>query len=85
MLTGTNALAYICVVSVCVLLSGGLLPYAEVLLDLVRRRGFEIFVHPIPPVLNETRHVVMPFNQQLKQRVSLCFSAHVSKSANVWL
>ena len=44
---------------------------AGVLLELVQQRGFEIFVHPIPPVLNETRHVVMPFNQQLKQRVSL--------------
>ena len=40
------------------------------LLELVQQRGFEIFVHPVPPVLNETRHVVMPFNQQLQQRVS---------------
>ena len=44
---------------------------AGVLLELVQQRGFEIFVHPVPPVLNETRHVVMPFNHQLKQRVSL--------------
>ena len=65
------------------ILSCGLLPCAEVLLDLVQRREFEIFVHPIPPVLNETRHVVMPFNQQLKQRVSLCFGANVPKNPTV--
>lgn len=47
---------------------------AGVLLELVQQRGFEIFVHPIPPVLNETRHVVMPFNHQLKQRVKPAYS-----------
>lgn len=42
---------------------------ADVLLKLVQQRGFEMFVHPIPPVLNETRHVVAPFNHKLKQQV----------------
>lgn len=43
---------------------------ADVLLKLVQQRGFEMFVHPIAPVLNETRHVVAPFNHKLKQQVS---------------
>ena len=32
-----------------------------------------MFVHPIAPVLNETRHVVAPFNGKLQQQV--CFSS----------
>ena len=42
---------------------------ADVLLKLVQQRRFEMFVHPIAPVLNETRHVVAPFNHKLKQQV----------------
>jgi len=42
---------------------------ADVLLKLVQERGFEMFVHPIAPVLNETRHVVAPFNYKLQQQV----------------
>ena len=42
---------------------------ADVLLKLVQERGFEMFVHPIAPVLNETRHVVAPFNHKLQQQV----------------
>lgn len=44
---------------------------ADVLLKLVQERGFEMFVHPIAPVLNETRHVVAPFNNKLQQQVHL--------------
>ena len=43
--------------------------YAEALLDLIRTRHFKIFVHPVPSVLNETRHVVRPFNQALQKKV----------------
>lgn len=43
--------------------------YSSVLLELIRSRGFEIFVHPVPSVLNETRHVVQPFNKALKVKV----------------
>lgn len=32
-------------------------------------KGFELFIHPVPPVLNETRHIVLPFNAMLKDRV----------------
>ncbi len=44
---------------------------ADVLLKLVQERGFEMFVHPIAPVLNETRHVVAPFNHKLQQQVHM--------------
>lgn len=44
--------------------------YAEALLDLIKTRGFDIFVHPVPSVLNETRHVVRPFNQTLQKKVN---------------
>lgn len=43
--------------------------YVEVLLGLVRTRGFEIFVHPPAPVLKETRHIVIPFQAALKKRI----------------
>ena len=43
--------------------------YAGALLDLIQTRGFRIFVHPVPSVLNETRHVVRPFNQALRLKV----------------
>ena len=43
--------------------------YAEALLDLIRTRHFRIFVHPVPSVLNETRHVVRPFNKALQKKV----------------
>ena len=52
---------------------------ADVLLKLVQQRGFEMFVHPVAPVLNETRHVVAPFNHKLKQEVILlapCISSN---------
>ena len=38
-------------------------------LESLLSRGMELFVHPIPPVLNETRHVVLPFNAALKSAV----------------
>ena len=44
---------------------------ADVLLKLDQQRGFEMFVHPVAPVLSETRHVVAPFNHKLKQEVIL--------------
>ena len=43
--------------------------YTDTLLDLIETRGFEIFVHPVPSVLNETRHVVRPFNKALQAKV----------------
>ena len=43
--------------------------YLSLLTDLIKRRGFQLFVHPIPPVLNETRAVVTAFMQILKVKV----------------
>ena len=45
--------------------------YAEALLHLIRTRHFRIFVHPVPSVLNETRHVVRPFNKALQNKVMI--------------
>ena len=45
--------------------------YLEALKQLLSR-GMELFVHPIPPVLNETRHIVLPFNTRLKEKVTTC-------------
>lgn len=44
---------------------------ADVLLDLMASRRFEVFVHCVAPVLDATRHVVVLFNQLLKKRVRL--------------
>jgi len=44
----------------------------HIYLEALRRllgRGMEIFVHPLPPVLNETRHIVLPFNAALRRAV----------------
>ena len=32
----------------------------------MRERDLRILVHPVPPVLNETRHIVMPFNDLMR-------------------
>ena len=45
--------------------------YVRVLLGLIAQRRFEVFVHPVPPVLDETRHVVQPFNRALQREVGL--------------
>ena len=44
--------------------------YISVLKDLVKTRRLKIFVHPVPPVLNETRHIVTIFNRQLVKAVA---------------
>ena len=46
--------------------------YAAVLTRLVEERDLTAYVHPVPPVLNETRHIVMPFNAVVKEKVRLC-------------
>lgn len=43
--------------------------YLDVLNCLVEERGLTVYVHPVPPVLIETRHVVMPFNAVMKRKV----------------
>ena len=44
--------------------------YLDVLTRLVETRALTVYVHPVPPVLNETRHIVMPFNAVMKAKVN---------------
>lgn len=50
--------------------------YIDILQKLVTERRFELFVHPIPPVLNETRPLVQTFNRILEQRLLFYKKAH---------
>ncbi|CAK5061992.1 unnamed protein product [Aphanomyces euteiches] len=43
--------------------------FMDVLCDLVRTRGFRAYIHPIVPVLNETRHLVQLYNSHFKRLV----------------
>jgi len=43
--------------------------YVGVLKRLAAKRKFEVLVHPVPPVLNETRAVVSQFNAALEAAV----------------
>jgi hypothetical protein len=43
--------------------------YISILLDLIHTKGLELFIHPVPPVLNETRRIVKPFVAALKRAV----------------
>jgi len=50
--------------------------YIQVLTKLARKRHWNIFVHPIVPVLNETRHIVKVFNKVLKAKLEKVSSLH---------
>ena len=39
--------------------------YVKVLKALAKERKLKVLVHPVPPVLNETRHIVKLFNSHL--------------------
>ena len=43
--------------------------YVDVLLGLLHDRAWTVLVHPVPPVLNETRPIVLLYNRVLKQRI----------------
>jgi len=43
--------------------------YVNVLRKLAARRRFRLMIHPVPPVLNETRAVVVQFNAALRRAV----------------
>ena len=49
--------------------------YIATLKILARERKFKVMVHPVPPVLNETRHIVKAFNAQV--------SAHTWSHAHI--
>lgn len=56
--------------------------YLDVLTRLVEARALTVYVHPVPPVLNETRHIVMPFNAVMRAKVIPLF---FSLPALLWL
>lgn len=43
--------------------------FMDALADAVGKFGFEAFIHPVVPVLNETRALVVQYNRIFKQRV----------------
>ena len=50
--------------------------YVEVLRQLVEKHKFTVFVHPVLPVLDETRSVVQLFNKILKSKVKHAQGLH---------
>lgn len=50
--------------------------YIDFLKEQQEQHGFVTFVHPILPVLNETRSVVLQFNEKLKAGVENCKGLH---------
>mmetsp|Transcript_38638 Transcript_38638/g.122738 ORF Transcript_38638/g.122738 Transcript_38638/m.122738 type:complete len:340 (-) Transcript_38638:48-1067(-) len=59
--------------------------YIKALTDLVGRREMEVFVHPVPPVLKETRHIVMPFNKILRGEVEAASRKGACRGKLHWL
>ena len=51
--------------------------YIQTLKALASARRFTILVHPVPPVLNETRHIVSLFNRCLRDAVKAEKSLHM--------
>lgn len=43
--------------------------FMEVLADVVDKYEFEAFIHPVVPVLNETRQLVIQYNEIFKKHV----------------
>ena len=51
--------------------------YIDSLKALVSSRKIKALVHPVPPVLNETRHIVTLFNRHLRDAVNREKSLHM--------
>jgi len=45
--------------------------YIKILTEIIDKYSFKIYIHPVIPVLNETRNVVKLFNKQLQTKISL--------------
>ncbi len=45
--------------------------YVSVLVKVAKQRRFLLMVHPVPPVLFETREIVQKFNTMLQMKASL--------------
>ena len=52
--------------------------YLQVLNQLYNTHGFQFYIHPVVPVLNETRPIVTKFNRILKQKC-------LSNSRFIWM
>ncbi|KAM9961394.1 hypothetical protein ACTFIR_004239 [Dictyostelium discoideum] len=46
--------------------------YISALKDLVDKYKYKIFIHPVVPVLNETRHIVKEFNKIFEKKIKAC-------------
>ena len=51
--------------------------YIAVLKKLAAQRKFTLLVHPVPPVLNETRHIVKQFNAALQAALAKLAHARI--------
>lgn len=49
--------------------------YVGAILQLLHERSLQVFVHSVPPVLPETRHVVHLFNTAVKQQLQAAVQA----------
>ena len=54
----------------------GLRGCLQVLQRVVAQRALSIFVHPVPPVLRETRHIAMRFNDLMRRKVCAADTCH---------
>ncbi|DBA03701.1 TPA: hypothetical protein N0F65_004118 [Lagenidium giganteum] len=43
--------------------------FMDVLSTIIEKYQFEVFIHPVVPVLNETRHLVIQYNRMFKKQV----------------
>lgn len=59
--------------------------YVKALLRLVVEHQFEVFVHPPPPVLNETRHIVVAFCGVMRAQVLRAAAQQASCGRLHWL
>ncbi|KAF6255223.1 hypothetical protein COO60DRAFT_1662566 [Scenedesmus sp. NREL 46B-D3] len=50
--------------------------YVTLLLQLVQQHTLRIYVHPVPPVLDETRHIVKLFNAALQEGLTKVLHSH---------
>ncbi|KAK9816213.1 hypothetical protein WJX74_009091 [Apatococcus lobatus] len=59
--------------------------YVDVVIRVAEQRHFHLMLHPVPPVLSETRDIVQQFNAMLEKKVNLAAEAKQLSSKLVWL
>lgn len=50
--------------------------YVTLLLQLVQQHTLRIYVHPVPSVLDETRHIIKLFNAALQEGLTKVLHSH---------